>query len=178
MKRIVSIILAASLLLAMACLSSCGGKTPAAPATAADADAEKGFTLSADQTALSPGDTFTVTLKGAGWKNVACFDVLLSASDNLSVVSYKEKDVGDFTTTVSQLEEGVKMGAYVMYTYDIEDMELLTVTYRIAETAKTGDKAEIQAQFTQFLVGTDPSGDKTEEQKGDISVAPLILSID
>ena len=170
MKKLVSLIIAVSLLLAPAGLSACGGKTNSA--------ADASFSLSADQTALSPGDSFTVTLNGAGWKNVACFDVLLSGSDNLSVVSCREKDVGEFISTVSQVEEGVKMGAYVMYTYDIENMDLMTVTYRIADDAKTGDKIKVQANFTQLLVGTDPSGDETVEKKGEVSVAPLVLTIE
>ena len=168
MKKYISFIMAAALLLAIVC----------SPACAVEKSKELGgFTLSADQTSLAPGDTFTVTLNGAGWKNVACFDVLLSASDNLSVVSCKEKNAGEFISTVSEVADGVKMGGYVMYTCDIGNMDLLTVTYRVSSDAKTGDAVKVQAKFTQFLVGTDASGDETEEMKSDVAVEPLVLSI-
>lgn len=171
MKKYISLLMTVSLLLALAGLSSCAGKT-------SNVSAAGSFTLSAEPTALSPGDTFTVTLNGAGWENVASFDVLLSASDNLSVVSCKEKDVGELITTVSEVADGVKMGGYVMYTYDIENLDLLTVTYRVSENAKAGDTVKVQADFTQFQVGTDDNGDETVEKKADITVSPLELSID
>ena len=93
MKKIISLLVIAALLCAVACFGACsGGKKTAEDQTtaAAPSAAFAGvFSLTADKDAVAPGDTVTVTLRAENCENVACFDVEMTSSENASLTDYK-----------------------------------------------------------------------------------------
>ena len=138
---------------------------------------EENFSLSADKTAVSPGDTVTVTLHAENCKNVACFDLLINASAALTGAAGEEKDVGDLITTVSNTTDGILFSAIVATTISIDSLDMLTITYTVAEDAVPGDKLTVEAEFSQYLIGTDESGDQVADGTALISVEPLTLTV-
>ena len=138
---------------------------------------EESFFLTADKTVVSPGDTVTVTLHAENCKNVACFDVLVSSSGALEQTESREKDHGDFIVTVSETAVGIQYSAIVATTADIGSLELLTVTYTVSSAAASGDELTVRADFSQYLVGTDESGDTVADATSLISVEPLTLTL-
>ena len=135
------------------------------------------FTLTADKTTVSPGDTVTVTLHAENCKNVACFDVLITASDALTDAAGKEKDPGEFITTVNHLTDGIQFSAIIATTGSIDALDMMTVTYTVSPDAVPGDRLTVEAEFTQYLVGTDESGDDVADATSLISVEPLTLTV-
>ena len=197
MKKTISLLLCAALLLAAAGLSSCsntqkGSVTPTDATTAdvAPTDETTEFvptvnpvtygehiSLTADNASPAPGDTVTVTLHMEGIENVASFDVLVSSSDNAVMQSCAEKDVADFYTNVAELPEGAQFGAYVAATANIDSLDMFTVTYTVSEDAKPGDELKFEADFTLFDIGTTPSGDRTYRCEDYFTVEPLVLTV-
>ena len=135
------------------------------------------FTLTADKTTVAPGDTVTVTFHAENCKNVACFDVLFTASEALTDAAGKEKDPGEFITTVNYPSGAVQFSAIVATTSTIEAQDLLTLTYTVSPDAVPGDKLTVQGEFTQYLVGTDESGDQVADAGSLVSVEPLTLTV-
>jgi hypothetical protein len=204
MKKMISISMCLLMLCSVLCLGACGGGkgdsaafsvTPgeAESVTGAPADVTtqpftmepadnymggtERFTLTSDQTTVAPGGSFTVTLHAENGKNVACFDVMLSVSGNCQISSAKEKDRGDFITTVSEEEKGVHYSAIVATTSSFDALDLLTVTYTVPADAAAGDTITVEGVFPQFLVGTDESGDRTADATNLVSIEPLTLTV-
>lgn len=196
-KKVLCVLLAAVLLAAAACLSSCN-KNGSATSTDASAGTAKSdnkknkdeadapvypseygehITLSADNTSPAPGDTVTVTLHMEGIANIASFDVLLTSSDNAYVQSFVEKDVGEFYTNLAEVDGGVNFGAYVAETYSVEALDMVTVSYTVADDAKPGDQLKFEAKFSLFDIGKTPEGEETERFEDQFTVAPLILTV-
>lgn len=140
-------------------------------------DGSERFTLTTDQTTVAPGETFTVTFRAENCKNVACFDVLLTASANCTVADAQEKEKGEFITTVSRENGGVHYSGIVATTTSFDGLDLLTVTYKVSADAAPGDKITVEGSFPQFLVGTDESGDQTADATDLFAVEPLTLTV-
>ena len=197
-KKVLCVLLSAVLLAAAACLSSCNKDgsataTDARSSNSAKSDKKKNndeadtpmdpseygehITLTADNTSPAPGDTVTVTLHMEGIANIASFDVLLTSSDNAYVQSFVEKDVGEFYTSLAEVDGGVNFGAYVAETYTVEALDMVTVSYTVADDAKPGDELKFEAKFSLFDIGKTPEGEKTERFEDQFTVAPLILTV-
>lgn len=140
-------------------------------------DGTESFTLSADKTTAAPGETVTLTLHAENCKNVACFDIRFSASEGLTDVSAKEKESGEFITTVSEIKGGVQYSAIVATTSNIDSLDMLTISYKVAADAAPGDVLTVSAEFSQYLVGTDESGDNVADATGLIEVAPVTITV-
>ena len=190
MKKMISVTLSILLLVSLFALNACGGgkdsKPAAAPDDGAPAAQETGspylsgkerFSLFADKTTVSPGDTVTVTLHAENCKNVACFELLISASEGLTDAVGKEKDVGDFITTVSDKNGAVDLTAIIATTSTVKSLDMLTVTYKVSEDAASGDELIVEGSFRQFLVGTDESGDETADVTDLIPFESLTLTV-
>ena len=171
MKKVISLFVIAALLCAVTALGACsGGKNTAAPI--------KGLSLTADQTSVASGKTVTVTLHAEDLEKVACFDVYVTWSDNAVLGEYKEGDVGELITTLSETEDGgLLFSGIVATTTDIASNDLATITFTVPENASSGDTVTIKAVSSQFLVGTDESGDTTEDVTDRIEIAPLTIKI-
>ena len=135
------------------------------------------FTLLSEQSTVAPGGEFTVTLRAESCKNVACFDVLISASPNAAASSFQEKESGEFITSAIQLSDGVNFTAIVASTSTIDALDMVTVSYTVSADAKPGDTITVTGEFTQYLVGTDESGDMTADATELVSVEPLTLTV-
>ena len=206
MKKTISVMLAVLMMIPLLVTTACrggeyGANDPSvspdestsgiAPTTPADTSTEpvtlepgddyvggwERFTLTADKTSVAPGDTVTVTLRADNCKNIACFDLLITASEALTYVSGKEQNAGDFITTVSELADGVQFSAIVATTSSIDSLDMLTLTYTVSPDAVPGDTLSVQGEFTQYLVGTDESGDYVADATSLISVEPLTLTV-
>lgn len=138
---------------------------------------EERFFLTADQETVAPGGTFTVTFHAEHCVNVACFDLLVAAPEGCAVADCAEKEIGDFIMTVSQVTGGVNGTAIVATAADIDALEMMTVTYTVPQTAVSGDKITVEAAFTQFLVGTDGTGDRVADATPFMEVQPVTLTV-
>ncbi len=202
MKKLISVTLSLLMLCSVVCLGACakqGGlaqdATPGdAGSQSAGADAvtqqpvtfipaddfvngNERFLLTSDKTTVAPGDTFTVTFRAENCTNVACFDVLVNVSGNCKVKEAKEKDKGEFITTVSEQDGSVHFSGIVATTTSFDALDLLTVTYTVSADAAPGDKITVEGKFPQFLLGTDESGDQTANATDLYKVEPLTLTV-
>lgn len=138
---------------------------------------EESFTLSADKSVVAPGDTVTVTLHAQNCKNVACFDLLISADAALTEGLGEELESGKFITSVIDTPNGIQFSAIVATTSNIDSLDMMTITYKVAADAAPGDTLSVNAAFSQYLVGTDESGENVADATGLVSVAPLTLTV-
>ncbi len=158
-----------------------GDPAQTAMITGTDAEAylggEERFFLTADQETVAPGGTFTVTFRAEHCVNVACFDLLVATPEGCAVADCAEKEIGDFIMTVSQVTGGVNGTAIVATAADIDALEMMTVTFTVPQTAVSGDKITVEAAFTQFLVGTDGTGDRVADATAFMEVQPVTLTV-
>ena len=188
-KKVFCVLLAAALLSAAACLSSCSKSKPTSPTDASSAvsptddvtedpaNYEQLISLTADRTSAAPGESVTVTLHVQGYKNVACFDVRMITPDNAALTEYREKDVGELITTLTETGNDVIFSGIVATTTNIANSDMAAFTYVVSENAKSGDTVTVKAESSQFLIGTDESGDKTQDLTDTIEIAPLTIQV-
>lgn len=175
MKKKISILCVILLLASLCGTGACSARS--SDPAARYLGGSESFTLTADKETVSPGDTVTVTLRADNCKNVACFDVRLFPSDNAVLTSSREKPVGDFIVTLTEADGGAVLSAIIATTGDIDGQDLMTATFTVAENAVPGDTVTFRAEFSEYLVGTDASGDETADATALVSAEPLTVTV-
>ena len=119
--------------------------------------------LASDVTELKPGDTVDINVKIADAENVGAYQLLLTFDEAVfSFEKYKEGAVEDLIISSDQLNNQVQTYGITVETVDLYDDTVLTVTLKVADGAAPGDTA-VTAEISQFIVGTDDSGDVTAD---------------
>lgn len=137
-----------------------------------------GFTLSREQ--ARPGESVTLSFRLSGVEKFACLSSEIKYDPELlSHVDYERYDEKGFYDIINDEEAGsIKYYGYVATTIDIEDAEMLAVTFEISEDAKPGDIAEISFDISEFMLGVDADGNETYDifdRFGDFSASIRIV---
>ena len=85
--------------------------------------------------------------------------------------------MGELITTLSETTDGVVFSGIVATTSDIAAADLATFTYTVSADAAAGDTITLKAVSSQFLIGTDDSGDTTADVTDSIVIAPLTIPV-
>ena len=119
--------------------------------------------LASDITELKRGDTVDIMVKIADAQNVGAYQLLLTFDETVfSFEKYKEGLIDDLIISSDQLNNQVQTYGITVETVDLYDDTVLTVTLKVADDAAPGDAA-VTAEISQFIVGTDDSGDVTAD---------------
>lgn len=154
---------------------------PTTATTALKAD-EYVLTLSADKTEVKAGDTLTLTYRLKNCKNVACASFTVEAGKDVAVTDYKSKryyneDGSGFDIYSNSTDEGVLFSGMITTTCDFDDADLFTVTYRVGDQVRKGDKLTFRVVPTTFLVGDDSSGKHTKDYCAMLEKASVTVTV-
>lgn len=159
MKKILSIFLVFAL---FACFAACdSGEDGVSVNKAGDGPV---ISLYADKKAVAPGDELIVTVNIADAENCASFDLFVKCDSDVEYISSaKGKNLGDFyiegNESIADGKTGVVIGGFVMTTYTLDNDDVLSITYKVPDSAKIGKTLKFNAECDSFDVSDDPSGD-------------------
>gem|GEM_PF-3123822 len=135
------------------------------------------ITLKADKESVLPGDKLNVTLAINNSENLACFDIRLTYDTSvLSLAEYEEASIDDFYFETSEVEAGILFSGFTARTSDFDGEDVITFTFDVSAEAAEG--FDINANASQFMIGTDDGGDVIADLTDVVEVsAKLSLSI-
>lgn len=164
MKRILSVLLAAAMLLSLLCLSSCSfAKSP--------------FSLQCDTASVAPGSEFTVTIHTDAYKSIACFQFDVFTEGKAQALDGDILSAGEFTVIPSRRDEKINVAGYVARVEDFTDCDFAEVVCKVNDDAVSGDKIVIRLDVSQFMIGLDEDGNKTQELSGKFKDCTLELTV-
>lgn len=165
MKKLLIAILTAAVVFSVLCFSSCGKNKIDA------------VSLVCDKTEVAPGEIVKVKVHMNECSSVACFSYEITADDLLSVSEKEQIDSGDFIVSSSADENNLMIAGIVPTVYDVKDLDLYEIVYKVSDTAETGKKIRIILDTTQFMLGKDKNGDVTEDVCDNIAPVKLTLKV-
>lgn len=175
MKRILSVAMCVILLLSVCIFASCGKNEGTYNAvTESDTTAEltehaseKGIPVvafTADKTEAVPGEEITVTFRMSDAEWLACFSTELKYDpQSFSVKDHKAYTSDGFYDMFSDEDGTISYYGYVLETIDIDDADILSVTFTVSEDAEPGTEASIVLGIPEMKLGTDKGGAETYE---------------
>ncbi len=175
MKKVLSIILTLSLILCFAACGNSGGLNN-----------KKGdgvaVSLSADKTAVAPGDELVVTVNVKDAEYAACFDLyVVSESDVQFIGTERGEDIGDFFVEGNLQQKDGKDAVYVSgmvaTTFDLDDKDIIHITYTVPEDAKIGKSLVFNMECGSFDVGKDESGAEIYSVMEDMALTGISVEI-
>ncbi|MCH5199179.1 MAG: hypothetical protein J1E34_09780 [Oscillospiraceae bacterium] len=117
------------------------------------------ITLESDNSSVAPGESVNVSLKINNAQNLACFDLIINYDSSVfSLSEYEEANISSFYFDTFDSGEDIRFSGFTSRTVDFNGETVITLTL----TAKADVSAEssvISASATQFMIGTDDSGD-------------------
>ena len=146
--------------------------TPQAVHAACAKSQKEFFDLTAEKSDYAPGEELAVTVTLNNVENVALFDLKVSFDpDVLTLTEAVEGDVDDFILMTNPKEGYVLVNGFCATTHDFTD-ETVAVLYFTVNEGASG-RIDLRSVATAFQIGTDDSGDETEELVGqkDISAS-------
>lgn len=175
MKKVLSIILTLSLILCFAACGNSGGLNN-----------KKGdgvaVSLSADKTAVAPGDELVVTVNVKDAEYAACFDLYVVAESDVQFIGTERgEDIGDFFVEGNLQQKDGKDAVYVSgmvaTTFDLDDKDIIHITYTVPEDAKIGKSLVFNMECGSFDVGKDESGAEIYSVMEDMALTGISVEI-
>lgn len=178
MKKYLSVFICVLMIVSVCVFASCGKKAetdnnttkPAVSdettdAGASEANGEKCIpevTFTVDKEEVKPGEAFTVTFRISDAKWLACYSTELTFNtDVLTCRGKKTFSADGYYDMMNNLDSGLLYYGYVAETIDIDDADILSVTFTVSEDAEVGTETEVALNIDEMKLGIDKGGAET-----------------
>lgn len=138
--------------------------------------------LLADVTEVSAGDTVEVSVHIGNSRYTACFDIFVFADETLGFESSRSS-AGDTNLILADNYVEDETGKYVAVrgivasTTDVMDNSVCKITYKVADTAVSGDKIAVTVQIPSYQLGVDETGNEVYSVTDAIIVNNLVVTV-